>query len=189
MACHVGRIPARCTLCLTGCRLSHPAENIYKSYCCVQILTIPAADFIGWATTFGSAGPSTPHDLNVYPHSLWHVIAGNRNCLKPAYVIVALANKPTLSSNHLGPWPPTLVLTSPSAVLMSLLGSETSVSSEAMWNSSVSLSGAALVGGICLDDAYGGWCCILTTASQSLLVLAPNTWCLYFSSTIIAFPE
>ncbi len=54
-ACCAGRIPAICTSSRTGRHLSHPAENIYELYCCVQILTILAADFIGQTTTSGSA--------------------------------------------------------------------------------------------------------------------------------------
>ncbi len=52
-------------------------------------LTIPAADFIGWAATSSSAGPGVPHDLNVYPRcARWRFTArhyGNRSRLIPAY--------------------------------------------------------------------------------------------------------
>ncbi len=63
-ACHAGQIPAGCTL--SRC-LSHLAANVYESYSYVQILTIPAADFIRQTATSGSTSRSVPHDLNVYP--------------------------------------------------------------------------------------------------------------------------
>ncbi len=73
----MGQILTGCTLSCMGRCLSHPAENvyyiwiillvpwvalvavwvieleihIYESYCCVQILTIPAEDFIGRTAT------------------------------------------------------------------------------------------------------------------------------------------
>ncbi len=48
-ACWVGRFPTGCsTSSHTGHRLSHPTENIYESYYCVQMLTIPTAVFLGW---------------------------------------------------------------------------------------------------------------------------------------------
>ncbi len=86
-ACHVGRIPTGCTLSRMGRHLSHPAENIYETYCCIQILTIPAADFIGWTANSSSTSPSVPL-IWMYIHSvpgggLWCAIMRNHNCLKP----------------------------------------------------------------------------------------------------------
>ncbi len=54
MACRADQIPAGCTSNRMGCRLRHLAENIYELYCCVQILTISAADFIGQTATSDS---------------------------------------------------------------------------------------------------------------------------------------
>ncbi len=70
---------ARCTLSRTGCRLSHPAENIYESYSCVQILTIPTSDFIGRTATSGSTGLSVSHDLNVYPRCVEWLFTGRHH--------------------------------------------------------------------------------------------------------------
>ncbi len=67
MACRVSQILTGCTSSHTAHRLSHPAKNMYESYCCVQILTIPAVDFIERTATSSSADPSMPHGLNVYP--------------------------------------------------------------------------------------------------------------------------
>ncbi len=54
-ACHAGRITTGCTSSCMGRCLSHPVENIiYELYCCIQILTIPSADFIGQTVTSGS---------------------------------------------------------------------------------------------------------------------------------------
>ncbi len=66
-AFHAGRIPTRFTSSRTGCHLSHPAENINESYCCIQTLTISAVFFIGWTATSDKADSGMPHDLNVYP--------------------------------------------------------------------------------------------------------------------------
>ncbi len=90
-AIRAGRIPTRCNSSRTGCHLSHLAENIYKTHCCIQILTIPAAYFIGRTATSGSTGPGVPHDVNVYPQlsdgHLQCTDTGNCNRLKPAYQI------------------------------------------------------------------------------------------------------
>ncbi len=78
--CRVDRIPAGCS---TGCCLSHPTKNIYETYCCIQILTIPTADFIGQTATSGNAGPSMPHDLNVYPRcAAWQFTVRRRRKLQ-----------------------------------------------------------------------------------------------------------
>ncbi len=56
-------------------RAGHPAENIYESYCCVQILMIPSVDFIERTATFGSTDFSVPHDLNEYTRCVgWRFI-------------------------------------------------------------------------------------------------------------------
>ncbi len=65
-ACQAGWIPAECTSSCMGRRLSYSTENIYETYCCIQILKISAADFIGWTATPGSASPSVSYDLNIY---------------------------------------------------------------------------------------------------------------------------
>ncbi len=73
------------TVSQIGCvTFAHP---VYESYCCVQILTIPATDFIGWTATFGCIDSGMPHDLNVYPWCAgWQFMAHHRgscNHLKP----------------------------------------------------------------------------------------------------------
>ncbi len=76
-ACCAGQIPLNVPQAALGCRLSHPAEKIYRSYChWVQILTILETDFVGWMATFGSAEPDMPHDLNIYPQCAgWRFMA------------------------------------------------------------------------------------------------------------------
>ncbi len=66
MAYRASQIPTGCTSNHTGRHLGHLAENIYETYCCIRIATIPAADFIGRTATSGNAGLGVLHDLNVY---------------------------------------------------------------------------------------------------------------------------
>ncbi len=88
-ACHAGRILAKCTSSRTGPCLSHLAENINETYCCIQILTIPTVDFMRQTAPAGSTSQGMPHDVNVHISTvcrmagLWHLATGNWNCLKP----------------------------------------------------------------------------------------------------------
>ncbi len=66
--------------------------TIYKSFCYVQILTIPAATFIGRTAASGSAGPGVSHDLNVYPRCVgWQFMAHHHG--KPQLFETSLSNQ------------------------------------------------------------------------------------------------
>ncbi len=89
MACRAGWIPAGCTSSRMGRCLSHPAENIYELYYCVQILMIPAVDFIGQTANSDSVQLQcaiwSEFISSVPDGALQRTIMGNRNRLKPAW--------------------------------------------------------------------------------------------------------